>query len=267
MKNKYLNLTVMSMIFFILINQTSFAQFLIEKPEIKYRLKWEDNKLLLKQYELNKKIGDYVNFPVLGKMRKRQIKFICYLSQNGDSCILNEVYSRIVLHHTVLKDQNLSAINQAKFFRDGQILDRQYGYSDIAYHFLIASDGTIIECRPLTHMGMHAGKIAETNPLLDPDYGSIGIVLVGNFDKEEPSEKQIQSLQNLLNWLKTEYHIAKQGIFYHNEIKKLVEDSNLTSLSKQKTCPGHKFPKKSWLLDQLVPDTWEALQKEIYLCK
>ena len=261
MKNKYLLL--LGMMFFISI---SYAQQANHRHDLKIitRHAWDKNKKLLSQYD--KKVGSRVSFMILDKTRVRQIKEFCYLNCASDSICLKEIFWGIVIHHTTLPGFG-SPIEQAKFIRDGQIIDKNYKFSDIAYHFVIASDGTVLEGRPITHMGTHAGKIQEGDKKLDPDYGSIGIVLVGNFDEHEPDKKQLSSLVDLLNFLKEKYHISNNGIFFHNEIKALVENSGLTSLSKEKTCPGHKFPSKDSLLKQLIPDLPQAKQKQIYICK
>lgn len=56
------------------------------------------------------------------------------------------------------------------------------GWGDIGYHFLIGSDGTIYEGRPLGYTGTHA----------PPNYGNIGVNVIGDFHEAEyPSNAQL----------------------------------------------------------------------------
>lgn len=265
MKTKYLIL--LGMMFFIPIFSTKilsqkfyFSE--IKKPKIEKRTEWDKNHSLLAQYSTTKKMGSIVKFTILNKIRHRKIKEVCYVKPNCDTaCILREVLKSVTIHQTSFEYSGTPK-EQVKFICEGQIIDTNYMFSDIAYHFVITSDGSIFEGRPITHMGTHAGKIIENNIYLDPDYGSIGIVLLGSFDKIEPYECQMESLIALLNWLKFEYWIPNSRIFYHREIKCFVESLGLHSKSKDKTCPGTKFPEKNFILTKLIPDLIESKNKE-----
>lgn len=63
------------------------------------------------------------------------------------------------------------------------------GWSDIAYHYLIDSDGTIYEGRGA---GIRGGATFGQNAT------SHAICLLGNFDREEPAEAALQSLVELI---------------------------------------------------------------------
>lgn len=261
MKTKYLQ--ILGMMFFMPIFSTKmlgqkFYSSEIKKPKIEKRTEWDKNLSLLAQYSTTKQIGSVVKIKIFDKIRLRKIKEICYVKPDCDTtCILRNTLKSITIHQTSFEYSG-TPTEQVKFICEGQILDHNYMFSDIAYHFVITSDGSIFEGRPLTHMGTHAGKIIENNIYLDPDYGSIGIVLLGSFDKIEPYECQIESLIALLNWLKFEYWIPNSKIYYHREIKCLVESLGLHSKSKDKTCPGTKFPDKNFILTKLIPDLNES---------
>jgi hypothetical protein len=124
------------------------------------------------------------------------------------------------VHHTLINnDASKSAIEQAKEIRNIQI--GTMWFNDIAYHFIIATDGTILEWRSLSRVWSHAGQSIEANYSAkdgtkkltdiiydkstknwktndpqwyknalwkfddamkkDPDYGSLWIALCGNF--------------------------------------------------------------------------------------
>ena len=98
----------------------------------------------------------------------------------------------------------------------------RYKWNDIGYHFLIENCGRIIIGRDINKEGAHC---------FGQNKDSIGICLLGNFDIEKPSKKQILALKKLCNELNI------------NEIK-LHRDYS------KKTCPGKNFKRGliRWIL-------------------
>jgi len=123
--------------------------------------------------------------------------------------------NKIILHH--------SAVSRDKNSKQFAAIDRYHkgkGWGKIGYHFLIEPDGEICVGRFLNEFGAHCvGK-----------NDCIGICLTGNFDAENPTEKQIFSLKKLVNDLK----IKKEDFHFHREFAK-------------KTCPGSKIDKTNLL--------------------
>ena len=72
------------------------------------------------------------------------------------------------------------------------------GFADVAYHFLIDAEGRIYEGRELNVRGAHVQGF---------NTGSVGIVLLGNFNEEQPSEAQLSSLRGLVDYLRYTYEI------------------------------------------------------------
>jgi len=72
------------------------------------------------------------------------------------------------------------------------------GFADIAYHFLIASDGAIYEGREINIRGAHVQGF---------NTGSVGIVLIGDFNETEPTQSQLKSLEMLVDYLRYTYEI------------------------------------------------------------
>jgi hypothetical protein len=145
--------------------------------------------------------------------------------------------TRIIVHHTAGKSgsQGLSA-------KELQEEEFKKGYADVPYHFIITRDGTIHEGRQINVVGAHAGAIEGNKDITkDPDWGSIGIVVVGNFDhpglasKEYPTPQQLESLQNLLNHLTQQYKIDPRQIQKHKEV---VRGGEVT------VCPGQELSPK-----------------------
>lgn len=124
---------------------------------------------------------------------------------------------RITIHHTAVKQnpdraiaEKLKALQKFSFERStmssGKIKD---AWADIPYHFYIAVDGIIGEGRELQYVG-------ESNTPYDPT-GHALIVLEGNFENEEVSEEQYQSLQKLVISLTKRYHISSENISGHKD--------------------------------------------------
>lgn len=265
-------------------------EFCIEKREV-WDTKWNEIK---KQYEIP--VGQEFHINIKGKDYKKYVSSLSYTKHENKE--LKEVYKRIVIHHSALDSKN-NVLEEVEGVRDFHIGKR--GFDDIAYHFLIGKNGEIFEGRLIDRLGSHAGFTRESEDYFknylpnkakdlkpqengyeerfkhykkvvrqDPDYGSIGIVVLGNFDsKDEPTEIQLESLKNLLNDLKMEYEIPKANMIFHNEVKeKVVESSGLRLASPTTACPGKnleiRFPK---IKEELVEDTENALCKNILIDK
>lgn len=101
------------------------------------------------------------------------------------------------------------------------------GWQDTGYHFLIGNgkfltrDGKVYAGRPESEEGAHAYGY---------NHNSLGICLIGNFDKEIISERQFQALCRLLEQKQEQYHIPLENILGHNELP-----------NTDKTCPGQQL--------------------------
>lgn len=82
-------------------------------------------------------------------------------------------------------------------------------WPDIPYHFVIDLDGNIYEGRPLEIAG-------DTNTSYDPS-GHALIVVVGNYDIRNPSEKQLDSVAALAAHLASTHAVAVQDIKGHKD--------------------------------------------------
>jgi outer membrane protein OmpA-like peptidoglycan-associated protein len=87
-------------------------------------------------------------------------------------------------------------------------------FAAIGYHFAIDQNGTIFQGRPLEVMGSDNGAGLTPGPENDPDWGSIAIVLLANFEPgffskgDTPSAAMLKSLEDLVVYLKDTYHIS-----------------------------------------------------------
>lgn len=122
----------------------------------------------------------------------------------------------IIIHHT---DRNNDF---PLFVKIRHIYLRKW--EDIGYHYLIGNT------RPLTFNGkLYRGRneAFQGAHALDYNHNSLGVCLIGNFDKKKPSQKQLQTLYIFLVSKLQQYKIQPENILGHKEL------SNVT-----KSCPG-----------------------------
>jgi N-acetylmuramoyl-L-alanine amidase len=125
----------------------------------------------------------------------------------------------IVIHHTERNnDFPLFVRWRHKYLR---------GWDDIGYHYLIGNkrpftrDGKIYSGRSESVPGAHARGY---------NFNSIGICLIGNFNKTVPSEKQMNALVSLARQRMAFYRIPVENILGHAELP-----------GAKKSCPGRNI--------------------------
>jgi len=80
---------------------------------------------------------------------------------------------------------------------------------DIGYHFIVDRAGRVWEGRSLRYQGAHVRANNEFN---------IGVMCLGNFDKQSPSSRQLLGLQNTLALLMKRYRVPLSQVKTHQEI-------------------------------------------------
>lgn len=88
------------------------------------------------------------------------------------------------------------------------------GWADVGYHFLIDPAGRVWKGRPLSWQGAHVSGDNEEN---------IGIVLLGNFQQQHPSEQALESLAALIRSLKNRYAVQDYRVYTHRELSGKTE--------------------------------------------
>jgi N-acetylmuramoyl-L-alanine amidase len=119
--------------------------------------------------------------------------------------------NRIVVHHSV-SDPMTSAETIHQWHLDK-------GWSGIGYHYVIRSDGSIQTGRGIDYQGAHTYNYNDDG---------IGICLSGNFMYSPPTELQLQSLVDLVRYIK--------GVYKKELLLQRHKDLNPTA------CPGDMFP-------------------------
>ena len=135
-------------------------------------------------------------------------------------------WNYIVLHHTATDNGSVDSIHEEHLKRKDKNGKHWLG---IGYHFVIGNGNGMAdgEIEPTFRwrqqmQGAHAG-VADFNQR------GIGIVLVGNFEKEPPTAAQTASIKRLIGILKREYGIVESKIMGHGDVKATE-------------CPGKHFP-------------------------
>lgn len=101
----------------------------------------------------------------------------------------SKVLEYIVIHHTA--NTSKETVEQIHNFHKNI-----NGWAGIGYHFYIRKDGTIYRGRPEKYVGAHCENYNSV---------SLGICCEGNFEIEQPTEKQLTSLSELIQYLKKKY--------------------------------------------------------------
>ena len=135
-------------------------------------------------------------------------------------------WSAIIIHHSATEKGNAAIFNKWH--------TEELGWDGVGYDFVIGNgtdsgDGQVEVTfrwnRQIT--GAHC-----KTPENWANENGIGICLVGNFNDSTPSQRQIQSLVRLTNFLRKRYNIPKSQITGH----KGTRGARVTD------CPGHMFP-------------------------
>lgn len=118
--------------------------------------------------------------------------------------------SRITVHHDGMSpfwsDSQSAAAGRIDAIRRAH---QSQDWGDIGYHFVIDRSGRIWEGRPLTWQGAHVKYHNE---------GNIGVVCLGNFDQQSPTELQVAALQRHLEQLIARYGVPNRLVYTHQEL-------------------------------------------------
>jgi hypothetical protein len=129
-----------------------------------------------------------------------------------------QVPERITIHHEGTKFEKDD--DAPKHIKNVQTwgMGKDRNWIDIPYHFLIDPYGNIYE-------GRNVFTVGETATEYDPT-GHLLITCLGNFEEQEISDDQLESLINLIAYSCVKYQISPETIASHRDH------------SKQTVCPG-----------------------------
>lgn len=144
-------------------------------------------------------------------------------------------YSRdikmLVVHHTALSVTGEARSGEERMRALYTYHSVNRGWGDVGYNFVIDEDGNVYE-------GKEGGNLVVAGHAYCNNVGTIGVALMGNFDIEEPTQKQMQSMKWLLSQLADTYDIDLNGnVTFHGKTysSPVVGHGDLLSTD----CPGY----------------------------
>lgn len=120
--------------------------------------------------------------------------------------------SRVTVHHEGNPGGNwdTSFSTVARSLRQIQSEHRaRMRAADIGYHYVIDRTGRVWEGRSHLYQGAH---VREANP------HNLGVMVMGNFDLQQPTEKQLESLQSLCHMLLHGYDLTPSALNGHCDL-------------------------------------------------
>jgi hypothetical protein len=135
-----------------------------------------------------------------------------WASQSARAWLLREggVFDRITIHHkggspSVSRIQNAVAA-EIDGISAGH-LQRKFG--DIAYHFIVDYAGRVWEGRSLAYEGAHVSCENDHN---------LGVLVLGNFQKQTPSTESMDVLPLLISALRSRFGIKRHRLYGHRDL-------------------------------------------------
>lgn len=133
-------------------------------------------------------------------------------------------WKHLIVHHSAT-----ATGNAAKF--DAYHRRRRRMKNGLAYHFVVGngtdSDDGEIETGSRWTKQLQGGHVAS----LAYNENSLGVCLVGNFEKTRPTARQVDALVELLGYLKNDLLGGGPKLYLHREVK-----------GERTLCPGRNFP-------------------------
>ena len=152
---------------------------------------------------------------------------------------------RIIIHDTGCDTANPTCNNNLNPVTTIQGIYRYHavthGWGDIGYNYIIDQQGRIYEGR-FGGNGVRAAHVYVDRTKDNFNFGTIGITILGNYAKIQPSEAIYQSLTRLVGWLATANNLDVQGT-RSSSIWNLLT-SEFSSLYNGPIVVGHKDVEK-----------------------
>ena len=113
---------------------------------------------------------------------------------------------------------------------------RDRNWWDVPYHFLMGLEGQIYEGRDYHYMG-------ETNTTYNPG-GHFLVSIIGNYERQEPTQAQLESIANLMAWAFKEFDVPLDRLGGHynyatttcpgQHLRKDLEDGTLRRMIEER---------------------------------
>ena len=119
-------------------------------------------------------------------------------------------FHRLTVHHSGNRRAAVDPEGAVARELDGILnAHMQRSYGDIGYHFAIDHAGRVWEGRSLTFEGAHVAAENGHN---------VGVVLLGNFQVQKPSDAQVDAMRKLLYFVCREHRIPASRVYGHRDL-------------------------------------------------
>ena len=141
-----------------------------------------------------------------------QIEALCrdsWGARAATGSFTDHTIERMTVHHTARElRRNSDAPRAIRGHQNFHQRDR--GWADIAYHFIIDLEGNVYECRP-------TGAVGDTGTNYDPT-GHFLVCCEGDFNQQELPAAQQEALVDVLAWASLEFGVAADTIAGHRDV-------------------------------------------------
>jgi hypothetical protein len=117
--------------------------------------------------------------------------------------------THVTVHHDGLSP--FSRTDEASVAARIELIRRSHqarGWGDIGYHFVVDRAGRVWQARPLVWQGAHVKNRNE---------GNIGVLVLGNFEQQQPTDPQLRALAGHLAAMCGVYRISPRAVLTHRE--------------------------------------------------
>ena len=162
----------------------------------------------------------------------------------------------VAVHHSVYKPANnlaelkvqaglFDSWHKSKSWAEDIKTAGEYGYQYIEYHYLMATDGTILQVQDEKYVLYHSGDVGSGN--LSFNLHGIAICLTGNYENDIPTQAQMKSLVLFIRSVQDRYKIDAM-VRGHKEVSQTAT-----------ACPGKNIgtSKEGWL-SQVIANVNDA---------
>lgn len=119
-------------------------------------------------------------------------------------------YYRVTVHHQGSAIYNQRSEWDAAFaIQNVQQGHMRRRFGDIGYHLVIDTMGRAWEARSLRYTGAH---VARHNS------GNIGIMLLGNFEEQRPTQQQLECLNTVVQALVQAFSLNSRQVYGHSDL-------------------------------------------------
>jgi N-acetyl-anhydromuramyl-L-alanine amidase AmpD len=170
--------------------------------------------------------GQILRIPGAKQEKKSRAESSALVKRLNQITIQPRKWKHVVIHHSATESGTAQGMD--RYHREVRHME-----NGLAYHFLIGnghgmSDGEVTIGKRWSEQikGGHLASEAMNER-------AIGICLVGNFDEDRPTQRQMTALRELIGYLLERCNLSAASVRTHQEINTVFT-----------RCPGKNFPSK-----------------------